>query len=71
MFCHVINDLLDSDGCSVLNYTLVDGSDDTLDKTELLEEFTTCFEDFLREDIFLTVDPEIGETFLCRVEYLS
>lgn len=42
-----------------------------LDDFELLKEFSSGLENILRENIFLSIDPQIWESFLSRVQNLS
>jgi hypothetical protein len=55
----------------LLHDALVDVSYDLLNHLELLEQFASSFKNVLRENVFLTVYPEIGESFLSGVEDLS
>jgi len=60
---HVFKDILDGD-IDLFHYALVDVSDDLLNHLELLEQFATCFEHILRENILLSIHPEVRESFL-------
>jgi hypothetical protein len=41
-----------------------------LNNSELVEKFSASIKYLMRKDIFLTVDPQIWESLLCRVQYL-
>lgn len=71
MLGHILHNFLDSDVDCVFNYPFVNISDNALDHSELLKELAAGFEDLLREDVLLPIDPEIRETFLRRVEDLG
>ena len=57
MLSHILNDVLDGNVNCVLNDSLVEVPNDVLDHAELLEEFATCVQNFMREDVLLSIDP--------------
>lgn len=71
MLGQIINDLLHRHIDVILNDALIDVSHNGLNDAELLEEFSTRIQNFLREDIFLSIYPEVGETFLSRIKDLG
>ena len=64
MLSHVLDDVLHCDVDGVFNDAFVQIPDDVLDHSELLEELSPCIENLVREDILLTIDPQIRESFL-------
>jgi hypothetical protein len=34
---------------------------------EILKEFTSCFNNLLAEDVFLSINVEVWKSFLCRI----
>jgi hypothetical protein len=56
---------------SVLNYPFVKAPDDVLNQTKLLKELCACLENFLTENILLSVHPEVWEALLGRVQNLG
>ena len=71
MLSHVINDLLNGYVDIIFNYSLVYVSNDALNDSELLEQLATGIQHFLREDVLLTVHPQIGEALLSGVQDFS
>ena len=57
MLSHILNDVLDCNVDGVLNDSFVEVPNDVLNHAELLEEFATCVQNFMREDVLLSVDP--------------
>jgi hypothetical protein len=51
----------------IFDDSLVDVADNRLYDAELLKELAARVEDLLREDVFLPVDPKVGEALLRRV----
>ena len=70
MLSHVLNYLLNCDIHCVFYNSLIEVPDYVLYYAELLEELAACIEHFMGEDIFLSIDPQVRESFLCRVEDL-
>ena len=68
MLAHIFDDVLDSDVDSVFDDALIQVPDDVLDHSELLEEFSPRVKNFMREDVLLSIDPQIRESFLGRVQ---
>jgi hypothetical protein len=64
---HVFEHILNGD-VDFLHDSLINVSYYLLNHFELLEKFATGFEHVLREDVFLTVHPEVGESFLSGVK---
>ena len=64
MLSHVLDDVLHCDVDGVFNDAFVQIPDDVLDHSELLEELSPCIKNLVREDILLTIDPQIRESFL-------
>ena len=71
MLCHVLYDALNGDIDRVLNYAFIQVSNYVLNDTELLEKFASRIQHFVREHILLTIHPQVGEAFLCRVKNLG
>jgi hypothetical protein len=71
MFCHVIYNLLHRHVHIVLNDSLINVSNHTLNYSELLEKFSAGIEYLLREYVLFTIDPEVGEALLGRIKYFS
>ena len=67
MFGHVLHDVLDGNVDGILDNPLVQVADNVLDHAELLEQFASGLEDFVREDVLFAVYPEVWESFLGRV----
>jgi len=65
MSTHIFYYVLNCDVHGILNYALVQVANDVLDDSELLEKFAACVKNFMREHIFFTIDPQVGESFLC------
>ncbi len=71
MLSHVINDLLNGYVDIIFNYSLVYVSNDALNDAELLEQLATGIQHFLREDVLLSVHPQIGEALLSGIQDFS
>lgn len=71
MFSHVIDDFLNGYIHIVFNDSLVNISNYTLDDAELLEKLATCVQNFLRKNVFFSIDPKIREAFLSGIENFS
>ena len=71
MFRHFFHDVHDSDVDRVFNDALVETANDVLDHAELLEQFTACVQHLVGENIFLPVNPQVGESLLRGVQYFS
>lgn len=71
MLGHVVDDFLHGYVNVVFNDALVYVSDHALNDAELLKKLPASVQDLLREDIFLTIHPQIGEALLGRVEDLG
>lgn len=54
---HIIDDLLHGYIHVVFDDSLIYASNDSLDYSELLEQFASGVEDLLRENVLLAVDP--------------
>ena len=54
----------------VFDDALVQIANDVLNDAELLEQFSAGIENFMREDVLLSINPQIGEAFLCGVKNL-
>ena len=67
---HILDHVLHRDVCGVLNYALIQVTNDVLNDAELLEELAPGVQHLVRENILLSVDPQVGEAFLGRVEDL-
>ena len=67
---HVFEHILNCD-VHLLHDSLINVSYYLLDHFELLEQFATGFEHILGKDVFLTVHPEVGESFLGGVKNFS
>ena len=50
---------------------LINVSYNLLNDFELFEKLATSFQNILRKDIFLTIDPKVRESFLSSVQDLS
>lgn len=61
---HIFNDVLNSDVDRVFDDAFVKVPNDVLYHSELLKELSPCVKDLVREDILLTIDPQIRESFL-------
>lgn len=70
MFRHVINNLLYSHIHIVFYDSLIYVSNHTLNYSELLEKFSAGIQDFLRENVLLSINPEVGEPLLCGIKDL-
>ena len=70
MLSHVLNYLLHCDVHRVFYNSLIQVPNDVLYYTELLEELAASVKHFMGEDIFFAIDPQVRESFLCRVEDL-
>ena len=68
MLGHVVNDFLNRYVDIVFYDTLVNIPNDALNDAELLKQLATRIQNLLREHVLLTVDPEIRESLLSRVE---
>ena len=68
MLAHIFDDVLDGDVDSVFDDALIQVPDDVLDHSKLLEELSPCVKNFMREDVLLSIDPQIRESFLGRVQ---
>jgi len=64
MFTHVFDDLLHGNIDGVFYDALVQIANDALDYTELLEQLSPCIEHLVGENIFFTIDPKVGKSFL-------
>ena len=71
MLPHIFNYVLDCDVDGVLDNALVEVPDDVLNHSKLLEQLPSSVKDLVGEDVFLAVNPQVGESFLGRVEYLG
>ena len=71
MLPHIFNNVLDCDVDRVFDDALVEVPNDVLDHSELLKQLAAGVEDLVGKDVLLTVDPQVGESFLSRVEYFS
>jgi hypothetical protein len=71
MLGHILHDVLDGNVHRVFNDSLVKIADNILDHSKLLEELSSGFQNFMREHVLFTVNPQVWEAFLSRVEYLS
>ncbi len=67
LLCHVIDDLLNRNVDIVLYDSLVDVSNNALNDSELLKKLAACIQNLLRKNVFLPVDPQIGEPLLRRI----
>ena len=67
---HILENILDCD-VYLLHNTLIDVSDDLLDHLELLEKFSSSFQNILGENIFFSIHPKVWKSFLSWVEDLS
>ena len=70
MLSHVLNYLLNCDVHCVFYNSLIEVSDYVLYYAELLEELASSVKHFMREDIFFAINPQVRESFLCRVQDL-
>ena len=61
---HIVYYFLDCHINIIFDYTFIDVADHTLDNAELLEQLATCIKNLLRENIFFTIYPKVGEAFL-------
>ena len=68
---HIFNYVLDCDVDGVLDNALVEVPDDVLDHSKLLEQLPSSIKDLVGEDVLFAVNPQIGESFLGRIEYLG
>jgi hypothetical protein len=71
VFGHTIYNFLYSYIHVILNYALINVSNDRLDNAELLEELSASVQYFLGKDILLSIDPEVREALLSRVKNLG
>ncbi len=67
----LFNHVLHRDVRSVLNYALVQVTNNVLNDTELLEKLAPGVQHLVREHILFSVDPQVGKAFLSGVEDLG
>lgn len=67
---HFLHNKYDCQLIRIFDYTFVKLSNHVLNNSELVEKFSASIKYLMRKDIFLTVDPQIWESLLCRVQYL-
>ena len=70
VLAHLIQYVLHRD-IDLFHDPLIDISYYLLNHFELLEQLATGFQNILGKDVFFTIDPQIWETFLCRVKDLG
>lgn len=71
MFGHVVNNLLYRNVDIILYDSLINVPNHALDDTELLEQFATGIQNFLGENVFFSVYPKVGKSFLRWVKDLG
>ena len=64
MFTHIFDNMLHRDVDCIFYDALVQVADYVLDDTKLLEKLTARIQNFMRENVFFTVYPEIWESLL-------
>ena len=70
VLAHFVEHILNRD-IDLLHYSFIDVSYYLLNNFELLEKFSASFQDILGENVLLSVDPEVRESFLGGIKNLG
>ena len=71
MSCHLFHHVNDRYVVRVLNNSLVQGSDHILHHPKLVKQLATSLQHLVTKDVLLTIDPQVGESLLSRVQYFG
>jgi hypothetical protein len=67
---HVFENILNCD-VYFFHDSFINISNDLLNHLELLEKFSSSFQNILRENVFFSINPKVWKAFLSRVKDLS
>ena len=68
---HLFHHVKNGDVHSIFDDALVETADDVLDHSELLKQLSASVKNLMTEDVLLTVDPQVRESFLGGVQNLG
>lgn len=70
VLAHFVEHILNRD-IDLLHYSFIDVSYYLLNNFELLEKFAASFQDILGENVLLSIDPKVWESFLGGIKNLG
>lgn len=68
MLGHFLHDVHDGQLVSVFNNAFIQRTNHILNDPKLVEQLPASVEHLMTEDVFFTIDPQVGETFLGRIK---